>query len=187
MVAGIAGVVTSLSAADYGNSTDIRTVDAVIETIERSEEVIGEKPKGNNKFMADNINTFLETLHRMKVSFVVDGETYQGSYDVTTYSDSHERDQFSHQLKASDTIPVEVCRSRNREYKIVEEGPVNFLLCCAAIPEGLVITAAMIYDMVRPQEVRCSPKKDYPLRVGCWGRTDATIKSDIQYAGRWGC
>ena len=77
MVAGIAGIVTSLDAADdYDNSTDIRTVDAVIETIERSEEVIGEKSKGNNKLMVDNINTFLETLHKMKVSYVVDGETY---------------------------------------------------------------------------------------------------------------
>ena len=154
MVAGIAGIVTSLAAADdYDNSTDIRTVDAVIETIERSEKVIGEKAKGNNKLMVDNINTFLETLHKMKVSFVVDGETYGGRYDVTTYSDSKERDQFYHQLKAGDTIPVEVYRSRNGEYKIAdEEGPVNFLLYCAAIPVGLVITAAMIYDMVRPKE-----------------------------------
>ena len=154
MAAGIAGIVTSLAAADdYDNSTDIRTVDAVIETIERSEEVVGEKSKGNNKLMVDNINTFLETLHKMKVSFVVDGETYGGRYDVTTYSDSKERDQFYHQLKAGDTIPVEVYRSRNGEYKIVdEEGPVNFLLYCAAIPAGLIVTAAMIYDMVRPKE-----------------------------------
>lgn len=154
MAAGIAGIVTSLAAADdYDNSTDIRTVDAVIETIERSEEVVGEKSKGNNKLMVDNINTFLETLHKMKVSFVVDGETYGGRYDVTTYSDSKERDQFYHQLKAGDTIPVEVYRSRNGEYKIVdEEGPVNFLLYCAAIPAGLIVTAAIIYDMVRPKE-----------------------------------
>ena len=161
MVAGIAGIVTSLAAADdYDNSTDIRTVDAVIETIERSEEVVGEKSKGNNKLMVDNINTFLETLHKMKVSFVVDGETYGGRYDVTTYSDSKERDQFYHQLKAGDTIPVEVYRSRNGEYKIVdEEGPVNFLLYCAAIPAGLIVTAAMIYDMVRPKEEPTNGKK----------------------------
>lgn len=161
MVAGIAGIVTSLAATDdYDNSTDIRTVDAVIETIERSEEVIGEKSKGNNKLMVDNINTFLETLHKMKVSYVVDGETYGGRYDVTTYSDSQERDQFYHQLKVGDTISVEVYRSRNGEYKIVdEEGPVNFLLYCAAIPVGLVITAAMIYDMVCPKEEPTNGKK----------------------------
>lgn len=161
MVAGIAGIVTSLAAADdYDNSTDIRTVDAVIEAIERSEEVIGEKSKGNNKLMVDNINTFLETLHKMKVSYVVDGETYGGRYDVTTYSDSQERDQFYHQLKVGDTISVEVYRSRNGEYKIVdEEGPVNFLLYCAAIPVGLVITAAMIYDMVCPKEEPTNGKK----------------------------
>ena len=161
MVAGIAGIVTSLAAADdYDNSTDIRTVDAVIETIERSEEVIGEKSKGNNKLMVDNINTFLETLHKMKVSYVVDGKTYQGRYNVTTYSDSRERDQFYRQLKAGDTIPVEVYRSRNGEYKIVaEEGPVNFLLYCAAIPAGLIVTAAMIYDMVRPKEEPANGKQ----------------------------
>ena len=161
MVAGIAGIVTSLAAADdYDNSTDIRTVDAVIETIERSEKVIGEKAKGNNKLMVDNINTFLETLHKMKVSFVVNWETYGGRYKVTTYSDSQERDQFYQHLKAGDTIPVEVYRSRNGEYKIVdEEGPVNFLLYCAAIPVGLVITAAMIYDMIRPKEEPTNGKK----------------------------
>lgn len=161
MVAGIAGIVTSLDAADdYDNSTDIRTVDAVIETIERSEEVIGEKSKGNNKLMVDNINTFLETFHKMKVSYVVDGETYGGRYDVTTYSDSQERDQFYHQLKVGDTISVEVYRSRNGEYKIAdEEGPVNFLLYCAAIPVGLVITAAMIYDMICPKEEPTNGKK----------------------------
>ena len=162
MAAGIAGIVTSLAAADdYDNSTDIRTVDAVIETIERSEEVVGEKSKGNNKLMVDNINTFLETLHKMKVSYVVDGETYGGRYDVTTYSDSQERDQFYHQLKVGDTISVEVYRSRNGEYKIVdEEGPVNFLLYCAAIPVGLVITAAMIYDMIRPKEEPTNGRKN---------------------------
>ena len=130
IAAGIAGIVTSLAAADdYDNSTDIRTVDAVIETIERSEEVIGEKSKGNNKLMVDNINTFLETLHKMKVSYVVDGKTYRGRYNVTTYSDSRERDQFYHQLKAGDTIPVEVYRSRTGEYKIAdEEGPVSRMI-----------------------------------------------------------
>ena len=161
LVAGIAGIVTSLAAADdYDNSTDIRTVDAVIEKIERSEKVIGEKSKGNNKLMVDNIDTFLETLHKMKVSFVVDGETYQGWYNVTTYSDSQESDRFYHQLKAGDTISVEVYRSRNGEYKIAEEeGPVNFLLYCAAIPVGLVITAAVIYDMVRTKEEPTNGKK----------------------------
>ena len=131
IAAGIAGIVTSLAAADdYDNS------------------------------MVDNINTFLETLHKMKVSYVVDGKTYRGRYNVTTYSDSRERDQFYHQLKAGDTIPVEVYRSRNGEYKIAdEEGPVNFLLYCAAIPVGLVITAAMICDMVRPKEEPTNGKK----------------------------
>ena len=161
MGAGIAGIVTSLAATDdHDNSTDIRTVDAVIERIERSKKVIGEKSKGNNKLMVDNINTFLETYHKMKVSFVVDGKTYGGRYACYTYSDNPERDQFYNQLEKGDTIPVEVYRSRNGKYKIVdEEGPVNFLLYCAAIPVGLVITAAMICDMVRPKEEPTNGKK----------------------------
>lgn len=161
MAVGIAGIVTSINAAeDYSNSDDIRTVDAVIEKIERSEEVIGEKSKSNNKLVVDNINTFLETLHKMKVSFVVDGKTYRSSYDYRTYSDDRETDQFYHQLEVGDTVPVEVYRSRNGEYKIVDaEGPVNFLLYCAAIPIGLVVTAAMIYDMIRPEKEPTNGKK----------------------------
>ncbi len=161
MGVGIAGILTSITAAeDYSNSTDIRTVDAVVERIERSKKVIGEKSKGNNKLMVDNINTFLETYHKMKVSFVVDGKTYGGRYACYTYSDNPERDQFYNQLEKGDTIPVEVYRSRNGKYKIVdEEGPVNFLLYCAAIPVGLVITAAMICDMVRPKEEPTNGKK----------------------------
>ena len=159
-VAGIAGVITSLTAADdYKNSDDIRTVDAVIEKIERSEKVIGDKDGKQNKSRVDNITVFLETLHKMKVSFVVEGKTYQGKYDCHTYSDDRERDQFYNQLEVGDTIPVEVYRNRNGEYKIAdEESPINFLLCCAAIPVGLVITAAMVYGMICPEKEQTDSK-----------------------------
>ena len=156
IAAGIAGIVTSLAAADdYGNSTDIRTVDAVIETIERSREKHEDEEDRFNKH-----TNYIETIHKMKVSYVVDGKTYQGRYDVTTYSDSQERDQFYHQLKVGDTISLEVYRSRNGEYKMSPDtSPVNFLLYLAAIPVGLVITAAMICDMVRPKEEPTNGKK----------------------------
>ena len=149
LVAGVAGAVTSLAAADdYSKSSDIRTVNAVIETIERRREKHEDKEDWNNER-----KNYTETIHKMTLSFVVDGTTYQGKYDYHTLSYDRERDQFYHQLTAGDTISVEVYRSRNGEYKIVDEGgPVNFLLYCAAIPVGLVITAAMIYGMVRPEE-----------------------------------
>lgn len=168
MVVGIAGIVTSINAAeDYSNSDDVRTVDAVIEKIERSEEVIGEKSKGNNKLVVDNINTFLETYHKMKVSFVVDGKTYQGKYDYRTYSDDRERDQFYNQLKKGDTVSIEVYRSRNGEYKIVdEEDPVNFLLYCAAIPVGLIVTVAAICYMVSPLKEPTNGKKKKKQQQG---------------------
>ena len=129
LVAGIAGIVTSLAAADdYDNSTDIRTVDAVIEKIERSREKHEDKEDRNNER-----KNYIETVHKMKLSFVADGTTYQGKYDYRTFSYDRETDQFYNQLKKGDTIPVEVYRSRNGEYKIAdEEGPVNFLLYCAA-------------------------------------------------------
>lgn len=149
LVAGIVGVVTSLAAArDYDHSTDIRTVDAVIETIERSRETYEDKEDWNNKR-----KNYVETIHKMKLSFVVDGTTYQGKYDQRTFSYDRERDLSYNQLKGGDTISVEVYRSQNGEYKIVDkEGSVNFLIYCVAIPIGLVITAAVIYGMVRPEE-----------------------------------
>ena len=149
LVAGVAGAVTGLTAADdYSKSSDIRTVDAVIETIERRREKHQDKEDWNNER-----KNYTETIHKMKLSFVVDGTTYQGKYDYHTLSYDRERDQFYNQLKVGDTISVEVYRSRNGEYRIVDEGgSVNFLLDCAAILVGLVITAAMIYGMVRPEE-----------------------------------
>ena len=70
-----------------------------------------------------------------------------------------ERDQFYNQLEVGDTIPVEVYRSRNGEYKIAdEESPINFLLCCAAILVGLVITAAMVYGLICPEKEQTNSK-----------------------------
>ena len=156
MVAGIAGILISISTVeDYSDSTDIRTVDAVIETIERSRVKHEDKEDRFNKH-----TNYIETTHKMKISYVVDGKTYRGRYDVTTYSDSQERDQFYHQIKAGDTIPVEVYKSQNGEYKIADlESPVDFLYYCIALPIGLIITAGSIYDMVRPLEEPVNGKK----------------------------
>ena len=155
LVAGIVGVVTSLAAADdYNNSDNIRTVDAVIETIERSEEKHEGKEDWNNKR-----KNYIETIHKMNLSFVVDGKTHEGKYDCRTFSYDPERDEFYQQLKSGDTVSVEVYRSRNGEYKIAgEESPINFLLCCAAILVGLVITAAMVYGLICPEKEQTNSK-----------------------------
>lgn len=155
LVAGIVGVVTSLAAADeYNHSDDIRTVDAVIERIERSEEKHVDKEDWNNKR-----KNYVETIHKMSLSFVVDGKAHEGKYDYRTFSYDPEKDEFYQQLKSGDTVSVEVYRSRNGEYKIVhEEAPVNFLLCCAAIFVGLIITAAMVYGMICPEKEQTDSK-----------------------------
>lgn len=149
MILGITGIVSSTNTVeDYSNSTDIRTVDALIETIERSRVKHEDKEDRFNKH-----TNYIKTTHKMKVSYVIDGKTYRDRYDVTTYSDSQERDQFYQQLKVGDTILVEVYRSQNGEYKIADlESPVDFLYYCIAILIGLIVTAVLIYGIVRPVE-----------------------------------
>ena len=111
-VAGVLGIVTSLTTAgDYNNSDDIRTVDAVIEKIERGKEKYEDKEDWSN-----NYKNYVETIHKMKLSFVVDGKTHQVKYYYHTFSYDRERDQFYNQLKRGDTIPVDVYKSRDGTY-----------------------------------------------------------------------
>lgn len=147
-VAGVLGIVTSLTTADdYNNSDDIRTVDAVIEKIERGKEKYEDKEDWSNKY-----KNYVETIHKMKLSFVVDGKTHQVKYYYRTFSYDRERDQFYNQLKRGDTIPVDVYKSRDGTYKVSpDNNPVDFLLYCAAIPVGLIIAAVIIYGILKPE------------------------------------
>ena len=148
LVAGVLGIVTSLTNSDdYNNSDDIRTVDAVIEKIERSEEKHEDKEDRNDKY-----KNYIKTNHKMKLSFAVDGKTYQGKYYYQTFSYDRERDQFYKQLKRGDSISVEVYKSQDGTYKMSQNNnPVNFFLYCAAVLVGLIITAAIIYGILKPE------------------------------------
>lgn len=148
LVAGVLGIVTSLTNSDdYNNSDDIRTVDAVIEKIERSEEKQEDNEDRNDKY-----KNYIKTNHKMKLSFVVDGKTYQGKYYYQTFSYDREKNQFYKQLQRGDSISVEVYKSQDGTYKMSQNNnPVNFLLYCAAVLVGLIITAAMIYGILRPE------------------------------------
>lgn len=148
LVAGVLGIVTSLTNSDdYNNSDDIRTVDAVIEKIERSEEKQEDNEDRNDKY-----KNYIKTNHKMKLSFVVDGKTYQGKYYYQTFSYDREKNQFYKQLQPGDSISVEVYKSQDGTYKMSQNNnPVNFLLYCAAVLVGLIITAAMIYGILRPE------------------------------------
>ena len=148
LVAGALGIVTSLATTDdYNNSNDIRTVDAIIEKIERSGEKYEDEEDRNNKY-----KNYIETNHKMKLSFVVDGKTYQGKYYYRTFSYDRESDQFYKQLKRGDTIPVEVYKSQDGTYKMSQDNnPVYFILYCVAVLVGLIITAVMIYGILKPE------------------------------------
>lgn len=149
MAAGIIGVVTSLmQAEDYENTPDIRTVDAVIESIET-------KNKKN-----DN-GSLRERHYKLKISYEVDGKTYNGRKDLYAYGnmvDSEKREEYD-QLKRGSIIPVEVYQDRNGNYKLAElTTPFEFLVYCAVIPFGLLITVLALFDIFK--KIRGTPQEE---------------------------
>lgn len=160
VVAGIIGIVTSLIAADdYENRTDTLTVDAVIEKLSISDEK--HDAEGIYEFKNES-ERLIKRSYRMKVSFVVDGKTYKGNYELVAYADDPERKQAYDQLEKGDTIQIEVYRSRDGDYKIEPDlNPIGFLIYCGVIPVGLVVTAAMVYDIYskRPGAPQKEPDK----------------------------
>lgn len=149
MAAGIIGVVTSLmQAEDYENTPDIRTVDAVIKSIET-------KNKKN-----DN-GSLRERHYKLKISYEVDGKTYNGRKDLYAYGnmvDSEKREEYD-QLKRGSIIPVEVYQDRNGNYKLAElTTPFEFLVYCAVIPFGLLITVLALFDIFK--KIRGTPQEE---------------------------
>ena len=50
---------------------------------------------------------------------------------------------------------IPTSKAKNGNYKISPEGnPVYFLLYCAAIPVGIVVSAGMAYEMLRKKSVK---------------------------------
>lgn len=149
MAAGIIGVVTSLmQAEDYENTPDIRTVDAVIKSIET-------KNKKN-----DN-GSLRERHYKLKISYEVDGKTYNGRKDLYAYGnmvDSEKREEYD-QLKRGSIIPVEVYQDRNGNYKLADlTTPFEFLIYCAVIPFGLLITVLALFDIFK--KMRGTPQEE---------------------------
>lgn len=149
MAAGIIGVVTSLmQAEDYENTPDIRTVDAVIESIET-------KNKKN-----DN-GSLRERHYKLKISYEVDGKTYNARKDLYAYGnmvDSEKREEYD-QLKRGSIIPVEVYQDRNGNYKLADlTTPFEFLVYCAVIPFGLLITVLALFDIFK--KMRGTPQEE---------------------------
>lgn len=149
MAAGIIGIATSLmQAEDYENTPDIRTVDAVIKSIET-------KNKKN-----DN-GSLRERHYKLKISYEVDGKTYNGRKDLYAYGnmvDSKKREEYD-QLKRGSIIPVEVYQDRNGNYKLADlTTPFEFLVYCAVIPFGLLITVLALFDIFK--KIRGTPQEE---------------------------
>ena len=149
MAAGIIGIATSLmQAEDYENTPDIRTVDAVIKSIET-------KNKKN-----DN-GSLRERHYKLKISYEVDGKTYNGRKDLYAYGnmvDSKKREEYD-QLKRGSIIPVEVYQDRNENYKLADlTTPFEFLVYCAVIPFGLLITVLALFDIFK--KIRGTPQEE---------------------------
>lgn len=151
-VGGIFGIVSGYNAAvDYSDSTDIRNVDAVIESVSTSDE--------ENDDAAQTLNM---RTYRLKITYTVEGKSCRGRYELYASGDNHERLRAYDQLGKGDVIQVEVYRSKNGTYKLTPDlNPIDFLIYCGVIPVGLVVTAAMVYDIYskRPGAPQKEPDK----------------------------
>lgn len=140
LVCGILGIWTSrLSASDYQNSPDIRLVNAVIEKIQQ-------------RYEEDKNERVMKVTYRTTVSFKVDGKIYEDKYEFYDFPKDYLVNFMNDQPKRGDTIRVEVYKSQDGTYKVSPDNtPVNFLLYCMAILVGLIITAAMIYGILKSE------------------------------------
>ena len=128
IVAGVYGIVSNkIENQEYKNSTDIRTVNAVVEECRRKDE-------------KNDADILIRSEYNTKVSFVVDGTTYKGR----TYF-----------VRRGDEVSVEVYRTSKGSYKIKPDNDIiTFLLCCMAIPVGAVVVIIMVLDIFKHASVK---------------------------------
>ena len=143
IAAGIIGIISSRTESrEYKNSTDIRKVDAVIDMFSTYDD-------------KDDNGLVTMTTYKFEISYIVDGKPYKGKYEERVYASELTKKYNYDKLRRGDTISVEVYKAKNGNYKISPEGnPVYFLLYCAAIPVGIVVSAGMAYEMLRKKSVK---------------------------------
>lgn len=139
---GIIGIITSRAdSIAYKNSTDIRKVDAVINAFSTRED--------------ESSGLVTETTFKFDVSYVIDGKTYKGRYEVRVKARDLAEMYYYGGLRRDDTISVEVYKTRKGSYKLSpDEGSGDILYYCAAIPVGVVITAVMAVDIIRKKSAK---------------------------------
>ena len=109
---------------EYKNSTDVRTIDALVYNCAQTNE---KDDNGNRK-------------EEYKVSF-----TYE--IDGTTYDDF---DTYYKEIRKGDTVLITVYRNSKGKYKL-EPGPtpIYFLAFAAMIPLGLIGFVALSKDLIK--------------------------------------
>ena len=144
IVAGVYGIVSNkIENQEYKNSTDIRTVNAVVEECRRKDE-------------KNDADILIRSEYNTKFSFVVDGTTYKGrTYFVFGQNELKNSLPFQDKIRRGDEVSVEVYRTSKGGYKIKPDNDIiTFLLCCMAIPVGAVVVIIMVLDIFKHASVK---------------------------------
>ena len=139
IVAGVYGIVSNkIENQEYKNSTDIRTVNAVVEECRRKDE-------------KNDADILIRSEYNTKVSFVVKGRTYF----VFGQNELKNSLPFQDKIRRGDEVSVEVYRTSKGSYKIKPDNDIiTFLLCCMAIPVGAVVVIIMVLDIFKHASVK---------------------------------
>lgn len=144
IVAGVYGIVSNkIENQEYKNSTNIRTVNAVVEECRRKDE-------------KNDADILIRSEYNTKVSFVVDGTTYKGrTYFVFGQNELKNSLPFQDKIRRGDEVSVEVYRTSKGSYKIKPDNDIiTFLLCCMTIPVGAVVVIIMVLDIFKHASVK---------------------------------
>ena len=125
IIAGIGGMIyTKRLSWEYKNSTDVRTMDALVYSCKQTDE---KDDDGDRK-----------EKYKVRFTYEIDGTTYDDF--KTCYK----------KMKKGDTVPITVYRNSKGQYKL-EPGPtpVYFLAFAAMIPLGLIGCFVLSKDIIK--------------------------------------
>ena len=125
IIAGIGGMIyTKRLSWEYKNSTDVRTMDALVYSCKQTDE---KDDDGDRK-----------EKYKVRFTYEIDGTTYDDF--KTCYK----------KMKKGDTVPITVYRNSKGQYKL-EPGPtpVYFLAFAAMIPLGLIGCIVLSKDIIK--------------------------------------
>ena len=125
IIAGIGGMIyTKRLSWEYKNSTDVRTMDALVYSCKQTDE---KDDDGDRK-----------EKYKVRFTYEIDGTTYDDF--KTCYK----------KMKKGDTVPITVYRNSKGQYKL-EPGPtpVYFLAFAAMIPLGLIGFVVLSKDIIK--------------------------------------